>query len=109
MAEALKIPLATSVTDQQLSIELGGNPYILRVLWNERFGYWSLSISSADDVLLLMNVKMVKNFPLIARYRNELLPFGDFYLVQESGTAERPGYDDLGVSFNLYYYDPDAL
>lgn len=104
-----KIPLQPETTDQLVSVELDGNPYILRVLWNERFGYFTLSIMEANESPLLTNVKMVKNYPLIGRFKNELLPFGDLYFIQEKGSAARPGYSDLGVTFGLYYYEADAV
>lgn len=109
MALIQKIPLQPETTDQLVSVELDGNPYILRVLWNERFGYFSLSISAADETPILTNVKMVKNFPLIGRFRDTLLPSGDLYFVQEKGFAERAAYSDLAVTFGLYYYEPDPV
>lgn len=104
-----KIPLLPDTTDQVLNIELDGNPYIVRVLWNERFSYFTLSLNTVDDEPILTNVKMVKNYPLTGRYKDERLPFGDFFFVQERGTAERPAYGDLNGSFGLYYYEPDAV
>lgn len=104
-----KIPLQPETTDQLVSVELDGNPYILRVLWNERFGYFTLSIMEANEAPLLTNVKMVKNYPLIGRFKNELLPFGDLYFIQEKGSSARPGYSDLGVTFGLYYYEAEAV
>lgn len=104
-----KIPVAPETTDQLLRVELDGNPYSLRILWNERFGYFSLSILTADDEPILTNIKMVKNYPLIGRFKDPRLPFGDLYFVQEKGSVDRPGYSDLGATFGLYYYEPDAV
>lgn len=104
-----KIPLQPNTTDQLVRVELDGNPYILRVLWNERFGYFSLSVLAADETPIVTNVKMVKNFPLIGRFKNTLLPAGDFYFIQEKGNADRAAYTDLGVNFGLYYYEPDPV
>lgn len=104
-----KIPLQPNTTDQLVSVELDGNPYILRVLWNERFGYFSLSVLTADEQPILTNVKMVKNYPLIGRFKNTLLPTGDLYFVQEKGNALRPGYSDIALNFGLYYYEADAV
>lgn len=109
MALIQKIPLQAETTDQLVSVELDGNPYILRVLWNERFGYFSLSVNAADDTPILTNIKMVKNYPLIGRFKSDLLPAGGIYFVQEKGNAERPGYSDLAVNFGLYYYEADAV
>jgi len=104
-----KIPLQLETTDQLVSVELDGNPYILRVLWNERFGYFSLSVLTADEQPILTNIKMVKNYPLIGRFKDTRLPFGDLYFVQEKGSAARPGYSDLAVNCGLYYYEADAV
>lgn len=103
-----KIPLATETTDQTISVELGGNPYRLRVLWNERYGYFSLSVNTSDDQPILTNIKMVKNYDLTSRFKDVRLPYGALFFVQEKGSKARPIYEDLGVNFNLYYYEPDA-
>lgn len=102
-----KIPLIPDSADQILSIVLDDNPYKLRVIWNERFGYFSLSIYTADDAPILLNIKMVKNYPLTDKFANTLLPFGVFFFVQESSQNERPTFEDLGGGYNLYYYEPD--
>lgn len=109
MATFLKIPLLAETSDQLVYVELDGNPYIIRVLWNERFGYFSLSISEADQTPILVNIKMVKNFPLTRRFQDLRLPFGSLFFVQEKGTADRPGYSDLATNCNLYYIEPDAV
>lgn len=103
-----KIPLLAQTSDQVLSIDLGGNPYILRVVWNERFGYFSLSVSESDETPILINVKMVKNYPLTAKFKDTRLPFGGLFFIQEKGNSENPTYDDLAVNCNLYYIEPDA-
>lgn len=103
-----KIPLLTDATDQILKITLDGNPYILRVLWNDRFEYFSLSMSEADETPILTNIKMVKNYPLTKRFKDTRLPFGSLYLIQEKGTSDRPAYSDLGGAYALYYYEADA-
>ena len=109
MATFLKIPLLAETTDQLVYVELDGNPYVLRVLWNERFGYFSLSVLEADLTPILTNIKMVKNYPLTSRFKDLRLPFGSFFFVQEKGNATRPGYSDLATNFNLYHIEPDAV
>ncbi len=109
MAATYLIPLNPETSDQRLSVELSGNPYILRVLWNDRFGYWSMSINTADDEPILSNVKMVKDFGLTSRFKSTLLPPGELFFIQENGTSSRPSYEDMGTTHNLYYYEPDAV
>jgi hypothetical protein len=105
MAILQKIPLQPDTTDQIVSVELDGAPYTLRVLWNERFGYFALSVLEADETPILRNIKMVKNYPLTSRYKDVRLPLGSFYFVQEKGSVARPGYGDLATNFNLYYFE----
>lgn len=102
-----KIQLLPDSSDQTFNIELGGNPYILRVLWNERYGYFSLSVNTADDAPILTNIKMVKNYDLTSRFKDLRLPYGGLYFIQEKGNSYRCGYDEIGINYNLYYYEPD--
>jgi len=105
MPKYYKIPLMKDTTDQTVYVELGMRPYIIRVLWNERFGYFSLSISESDNTPIIVNVKMVKNYPLTSRHKDLRMPKGDFYFVQESSNIDRPGYNDLENGFGLYYIE----
>ena len=102
-----KIPLYSETTAQSFSVVLSDNPYILDVVWNELFGYFSLTIKTIDDVVILSNIKMVKDYPLIGRFKSDLLPSGEFYFIQEQGLPKRPAYSDLAVSFNLFYVESE--
>lgn len=106
----LRIPLLNSTTDQTLDLTISNNPYTLRVLWNDRFEYFSLSILDLNQEPILTNVKMVKNYPLIGQFKNTRLPRGEFYFIDErQRLGDRPGYDDLGVNYNLYYVEPELI
>jgi len=104
----LEIPLQTQSADQTLNVTLADVPYTLRVLWNERFQYFALSISELDGDIILANIKMVNNYPLIKRFQK--LPFaGDLYFVHKGGKTTRPTFDELGIDYCLYYYDTEIL
>ena len=109
MAGIYKIQLTPDTPDQVFSVALGANPYRVRVTWNERFGYWSLSIMEADETPIVMGLKMVENSLLLARVEDDRLPLGDLILARESGEPGRPSFNDLGVSVGLYYVEPDAV
>jgi len=109
MSIVQRIPLQPETTDQVIKLELGGSPYEIRVLWNERFEYFSFSIFSSDGAPILLNIKMVKNYPITKRFKNTLLPIGDFYFIQENGNSISPGYSDLNTNFFLYYYEKDSV
>lgn len=102
-----EIPLLPDTTDQTLDITLDGVPYTLRVLWNEIGGYFSLSIYYRDGEAILTNIKMVNNFPLVKRFQR-LEMAGELYFIHKGNKTYRPTYDDLGVNYGLYYYDPET-
>lgn len=101
----LEIPLINS-PDQTLDIELDNVPYTLRVLYNERFGYFSLTVSEKDGDVILSNIKMVNNYPLVKRYQ-KLVMKGDLYFIHKGGKTTRPTLDEIGIEYGLYYYDED--
>lgn len=100
-----EIPLIAGQADQTLDVTLDGNPYTLRILWNTRFEYFSLSISEKDGDTILTNIKMVNNYPLLKRFKR--LPMdGDLYFIHRGGATYRPTFDDIGTNtYGLYYYD----
>lgn len=103
-----EIPLIAGSADQTLDITIADQPLTLRVLWNERFDYWSLSVSYRDGEALLTNIKMVNNWPLTGKFQRLGLA-GDFYFVHKAGKTYRPTYDDVGGEYGLFYYDPETV
>lgn len=102
-----EITLLSDTTDQLLSVVLSDNPYTLRVLWNENYGYFSLSIYEREGDVIVENVKMVKNYPLLGRFKNTKLPLGDLYFVDNKNKNARPIYESIGTGdYSLVYYVP---
>jgi len=104
--EAIK-PLANT-TDQLIDVVLSGNPYTLRILWNERHGYYSLSVFERDGPAILENVKMVKDYPLIGRFKNPLLPPGELFFIDPKNRPSRPGYEAF-TDYVLTYFDAQEV
>lgn len=101
------ITLSPGQTDQTADITIANQPFTIRVLWNTRFEYFSLTISDRSGAAILTNVKMVATYPLVKRFK--LFTFaGDFYFLSASNSGLRPTFDDLGSDYNLYYYDPET-
>lgn len=102
----LEIALINS-PDQVFDVTLDEVPYTFRVLYNDRFDYFSLTISEKDGEALLSNIKMVNNSPLVGAYKR--LPFaGDLFFLHKGGKTTRPTLDDIGVNYNLYYFDENG-
>jgi len=105
-----EIPLLPDTTDQLLDVVLSDNPYTLRVLWNEIGGYFSLSVYEREGVVILENVKMVKNYPLIGRFKDTRLPVGELFFIDNKNKNERALYTSIGTGdYSLVYFVPDVL
>lgn len=105
-----EIPLLADTTDQLIDVTLSDNPYTLRVLWNERAGYFSLSIFERAGAVILENVKMVKDYPLIGRFKDTRLPIGELYFFDQRSQTPRPLYTSIGTGdYALVYYVPDDV
>jgi len=105
-----EIPLFQETTDQLLDVVLSDNPYTLRVLWNEIGGYFSLSVYEREGAVILENIKMVKNYPLIGRFKDDRLPVGELFFIDNKNKNERALYTSIGTGdYSLVYFVPDVV
>ena len=106
MAILLEIPIIYQSADQTLNVTLDDEPYTLKITYNVRFDFFTLSINEKDGDNLISGIKMVHNFPLVNRFGRTLFK-GDLYLLHKGGKDIRPTFDNLGSDFGLYYYDQE--
>jgi len=105
-----EIPLLPDTTDQLVDVVLSDNPYTLRVLWNETFGYFSLSVFEREGAVIVENIKMVKNYPLIRRFKDTRLPVGELYFIDNKNKNPRALYTSIGTNdYSLMYFVPDIV
>jgi len=105
-----EIPLLPDTTDQLVDVVLSDNPYTLRVLWNETFGYFSLSVFEREGAVIVENIKMVKNYPLIKRFKDTRLPVGELYFIDNKNKNPRALYTSIGTNdYSLMYFVPDVV
>jgi hypothetical protein len=64
--------------NHQINITLDEEIFRLRFLYNENSDCWTMDIKDVNGNLLLSNIRLVPNFPLIKQYVNIGLPKGDF-------------------------------
>jgi hypothetical protein len=104
-----ELSLLPDTTDQLIDVVLSDNPYTLRILWNELGGYFSLSIYERDGPVILENIKMVKNYPLIKRFKDTRLPLGELFFIDRKNNNVRPLYTSIGTGdYSLVYFEDDA-
>lgn len=103
-----EIPLTPNTVDQTLDTTIEGVPYTLRILWNTRFEFFTLTIRQRGGADIIAGVKMVPYAPLVGRYHK--LPFkGDLYFIHRVGRTYRPGFEDIGGdAYGLFYYDAET-
>ena len=100
------IPLRTGQTNQRMDISLDDFPVSMRVKWNERFKFWSLDINDRESTPILLNIRLVTNFPLIKKFALSQFE-GELILVQMSGLPIDPDINALGNTHQLIYITAD--
>jgi hypothetical protein len=95
-----EIPL--SPEPQRFSIDLGGELYQLRVMWNKDAQAWMLDIQSDGGIDLLLGAPLVPGLDILRQYPQLLIPGA--LIVQTDHDAEAvPTFDNLGVTGRLYF------
>ena len=74
--------------------------YTFEINYNERFDFFTIGLSK-DDEVVVAGEKMVLNQPLFYQMSDDRLPKVLLIPTDESGTAERITYDNLGKSVFL--------
>jgi len=104
-----RLPLSSEHAHQSLSVELGGSPFTIEILWSDRDAAWYLSVyaEDADATPIVEGWRVcVSGLPL-RRTRGSARPPGEILFVDLGGTLQDPGRDELGERVIALYYDPD--
>lgn len=106
---SIVIPVVPDDPNFDVRVVLGARTYRLRFDWMERLQRWSFSVYDQDDAPLLLGVKLLSNWPILARYRyDKRLPPGEIVAVNlESG--DPAGLGDLGVKVELRFWTYEEL
>ncbi len=104
-----EIPVLENTASWQQRTALDGTDYILEFNWNGRGGAWYLSILDLDGNAIVRSIKLVSNWPLLRRRRDERLPPGELMMYDATGEISSAGYDQLGRQVTLNYFDAEEL
>ena len=88
-----EIPIESGVPSQTLKVDLEGDAYNFRIIYNTRVGVWTFDLSNEDGEALASGVTMVMGADLIDQYN---LGIGALVMVEEGITGIDAGVDDLG-------------
>lgn len=94
----------------QAQITLTRVIFVIHFQWNALNEYWVMSIHNADDVPILVGVKVVTNFDLTAQFKAiPGMPAGDIVCQNIIETWETIGRFDMGDTNEIIYYEPGEL
>lgn len=94
----------------QAQITLTSQIFILQFKWNALNKFWVMSIYNANNIPVLLGVKVVTNFNLTAQFAAITgMPEGDILcqnIIDMWNTIER---FDMGETNEIIYYEPGEL
>jgi hypothetical protein len=90
-------------------VELEGQTYGLKLIWNFRAEAWFLSLYDADGQAIVHGIRLVTDYPLGKRFKDSRMPPGTFQIQDTSGERRDPNSADLGRRALLYYFTADEL
>lgn len=100
------IPVFPGEPLYQERIRLEGRDFILRFDWANRESRYYLSIFDQDESPLLLGVKVIANWGLLAKqHHNADLPPGELVAVDLESGGVAPSLDDFGIRVRLFYYE----
>jgi len=77
-------------------VPMDGILFNLKIVWNTRGEFWTLSIRGTDDIPIVNGIKMVLGFALLNGYRHiTALPPGDIFVSDPTENVVRPGRKDF--------------
>jgi hypothetical protein len=110
----LVLPVLTDTPRYSTRVTLDKVNYWYDLEWIDREAAWFLSLYADDRTPLVLGVRVVVNFPFLARYREPGFPPGILQALDTSGSDADPAYGDLGDSITpgrvqLVYFPAGAL
>lgn len=91
------------------NINLDNVPYNLTFNWNAMNEYWVMDVSTNENVPVIVGVKIVANYNLLAQYSMDLKPAGDILCQNIVGGWETIRRFDMGQVDELVYYATGEL
>ena len=91
------IPTDTSLATYTFSVEIELIVFLFRFQFNERDQSWFFDILTADGDPIRQGVKVVTNFPLLARIARLDRPPGEIVAVDTTGEDRRAVIGELGI------------
>lgn len=105
----VSIPFLVSETHYKLNCTIDDKLYVFRPRWNSRDEGWYFDMYEADDVPVIINVKIVTGVPLGRRSHHVFFDSHIITAVDTSGQGLDPGFDDLNRRVVVVVQTPSDL
>jgi len=85
--------------------------FYITIFWNSRSASWFLKIEDETESTILAGVKIVPGLFLLKKFALSSTPKGDFKCAKETTSNTENGitYENLGQTYNLYYFNSDEI
>lgn len=93
----IEIPLTNSA-EQRFSVQLEGETYDFRVIYNSRAGFWTADISQGGAVLAY-GVGLVAGINILDQFNFSI---DRLYVVNLDETSQDPLFDGFGTTSKLF-------
>jgi len=101
----VQLPVRSDVPAYSFQIELDSVLFSLRFSYNARAGYWTFDIYDANELAILLGIRIITGWLLTDRFVMDNLPKGDFFVFDTTGKNTDPTQDDFGTTKLFMYAD----
>ncbi len=85
-------------------IQLDNIIYFLNFTWNALNEFWVMDIYNRNEEPLILGIKIVPNYPLLAQFTVQGMPPGEIICQNIVNTPDEIKRFDIGQKFELVYY-----
>ncbi|SEQ64648.1 hypothetical protein SAMN05216522_10519 [Rosenbergiella nectarea] len=104
----ITIGLQSGLADQTSELAIGSETMTLRVKWNQRFNFWSLSLYDRESSIIIGGIRMVRDAPLLQNLRVPNID-GEFIFIRQFGDKAEADFNSLGNDFVLVYITREEI
>lgn len=90
-------------------IQLTGVLYFLTFTWNALNEFWIMDIANSDEEPLILGIKIVPDYPLLAAFTVEGMPQGEIICQNVVNSPDEITRFAMSQKFALVYYEPLEL
>lgn len=101
------IPIRNDIPAYTEQLDLEGTRYFMRFKFNSRVDRWFMDLLDENQSEILNGIKIIVDFDLLGRFKDERLPPGLLYAVDESGNENQPDRLNFSNDVTLLYLDSD--